>query len=168
MLRTLNFSDPSRFRVEMPWNPELNQLIRSVSIPAFSFNSPSTPSPFGPIARAPDQSSMSQISISYVIDEEFLGYRKLADWALRLTGVDFEDRAALDAGDHEAPSSITRSDIVVTILSSANNPVFRIRFINVQPTELGGFELNSNAGGEDLLSTANFNFDKYVFESVTA
>ena len=80
--------------------------------------------------------------------------------------VSYEERKSLTAAQNQFATSklVNYSDATLTVLSSLNNPILRVQFINLFPITLSDIMFDSSQSADDVISgDAVFMFDYFKF-----
>ncbi len=145
-----NFLSPLGFKFSIKKTPHVNYFVQSVSLPGVSLGSANMPSPFVRIPIAGDHIGYGDLQITFKIDEDMANYLEIFNW---IKQIGFPDNF-----DQYDPAGVY-SDATLTILSSAMNAKFEVNFVDMYPTDLGGFNFNTVAADVDYVETiATFRF----------
>ena len=110
-------------------------------------------------------------SIHFTIDESLNGWRQLHDWFRSIASpVSFEERnrlTALQNANKTSSSLDSYSDATLTVLSALNNPILRVKFINVFPITLSDIIFDTTQSADNIVTAdCVFTFDYFDFEKV--
>jgi hypothetical protein len=109
-------------------------------------------------------------SIHFLLDEQMLGWQELHTWFRSIASPEsWDERKRLSALQNKLGSTRPSyySDATLTILSALNNPLIRVKFINVFPITLSDIQFDSAQSADDIMSSdAVFMFDYFNFETV--
>ena len=102
-----------------------------------------------------DKIMYSQLSCDVMLDEDMKVYEELHNWLLRT-----QEGKAVNASDTQVGSTLkTEYDIQMLILTSHNNQIRQIRYIDAFPTDLGSVQFQSTTAGTEYLTfTVSFRF----------
>ena len=159
-----NYLQPAGFRVIIDREnyPNLEYFAQSVNHPDVSVTG--TVLPFRRIENVNmpgDTISFSELSISFILDENMKAYTELYEWMEYSINNEFVGQGPRSKKIN--PELPTQADISVSILSSHNNQSTRILYKGCSPTSLSGLQLSSVASSVDYL-TFDVTFQFTVFE----
>ena len=186
--RELDFASPTQFRFQIQKLPEVQFFAQTINIPGISVEGLTQSSPLNQIAIAGSDLSYEDLTVSFLIDEEYRNYREVHDW---LKGLSFPENHTqfqnlLSEGSDRMPRSQSRgvqtesgkiypatpdaaiySDATLTILSSKNNPKLEIRFRDVFPKTLGSVSLTTqDTEVAYLVADVTFGYKYYEFATI--
>jgi len=186
--RELDFASPTQFRFQIQKLPEVQFFAQTINIPGISVEGLTQSSPLNQIAIAGSDLSYEDLTVSFLIDEEYRNYREVHDW---LKGLSFPENHTqfqnlLSEGSDRMPRSQSRgiqtesgkiypatpdaaiySDATLTILSSKNNPKLEIRFRDVFPKRLGSVSLTTqDTEVAYLVADVTFGYKYYEFATI--
>ena len=186
--RELDFASPTQFRFQIQKLPEVQFFAQTINIPGISVEGLTQSSPLNQIAIAGSDLSYEDLTVSFLIDEEYRNYREVHDW---LKGLSFPENHTqfqnlLSEGSDRMPRSQSRgvqtesgkiypatpdaaiySDATLTILSSKNNPQLEVRFRDVFPKTLGSVSLTTqDTEVAYLVADVTFGYKYYEFATI--
>ena len=104
-----------------------------------------------------DKLTYNEMLANIILDEDMKSYTEMHDWMRRILDQDMTTPVDRYKAKIEKPPA--QSDITLSILSSSNNPVVRIRYKDCIPTALTDIQFQSTAGGESFITFgASFRF----------
>ena len=104
-----------------------------------------------------DKLTYNEMLANIILDEDMKAYTEMHDWMRRILDQDMTTPVDRYKAKVEKPPA--QSDITLSILSSSNNPVVRIRYKDCIPTALTDIQFQSTAGGESFITFgASFRF----------
>ena len=104
-----------------------------------------------------DKLTYNEMLANIILDEDMKSYTEMHDWMRRILDQDMTTPVDRYKAKVEKPPA--QSDITLSILSSSNNPVVRIRYKDCIPTALTDIQFQSTAGGESFITFgASFRF----------
>jgi hypothetical protein len=137
--------------------PTMSYSVVNAAVPEIAVPMTKTPSPFTTISRGGDKVEFSPLSLTFKVDEELANYLEIFNW---MTGVGFPE-------SFQQFSTPTHSDGSLIIHSSNMNPVYSVRFKNLTPMSLSGFQMNVASGTVEYVeSTVTFDYDYYTIQKV--
>ena len=164
MSTNLNFLSPIEFIFTIKRLPHVKYNIQSVDFPGISSGSTPQQTPFRVTPRAGDRLDYDDLTLEVIIDEEMRAYTETFDWLIGLT---FPDKFSQYA-DLEGSEDSLYSDATLTILNSNKNPGIEIKFENLFPTNVGGFNLDTKSTTVvPPTSSIVFKYSKYDISLIT-
>ena len=104
-----------------------------------------------------DKLTYNEMLANIILDEDMKAYTEMHDWMRRILDQDMSTPVDRFKAKTEKPPA--QSDITLSILSSSNNPVVRIKYRDCIPTALTDIQFQSTAGGESFITFgASFRF----------
>lgn len=186
--RELDFASPTQFRFSIQKLPEVQFFTQTINIPGVSVDGIIQPTALSQISLAGSDLSYEDLSVSFLIDEEYRNYREVFDW---LKGISFPENHTqfqnfLAEGSDRMPGSVSRgiqtepgktkpatpdagiySDATLTILTSKNNPQLELRFRDVYPKSLGSVSLTTqDTEVAYLVADVTFGYKYYEFATI--
>ena len=178
----MDYASPVQFRFKCAKLPEVEFFCQTANIPGIRLGQAEQQTPLKNIPLPGDKITFSDLSISFLVDENLNNYKEIHDWILglgfpqshtqfsnlRATGSDRFPGSVSGSAPREtvsAPSSDEGgiySDATLTILNSKNIAKTEIRFQNVFPTVIGSLSYDVKASDIDYLqTTASFSYINY-------
>lgn len=150
-LNNINILQPNAFRllIDRKYFPNLEFFAQSVVHPDVAATAAETAFRRTRVPFAADKLEFGEFVANIILDENLNSYTEMFNWVNRL--VDQKEIAALDASKAIPP---TECDITVSILSSHNNTVRTIKYIDCVPTGLGSIQLESVSGPDQYITYA--------------
>src|SRR5210317_596867 len=186
--RELDFASPTQFRFQIQKLPEVQFFAQTINIPGISVEGLTQSSPLSQIAIAGSDLSYEDLTVSFLIDEEYRNYREVQDW---LKGLSFPENHTqfqnlLSDGSDRMPRSQSRgvqtesgktypatpdaaiySDATLTILTSKNNPQLEVRFRDVFPKSISSVQLTTQDTEVNyLVADVTFGYKYYDFATI--
>lgn len=155
----MNYLVPTGFRVliDRVRYPNLEYFAQEVEHPGASL--PPVELPVRRITSVPlagDKMTFTEVSFTLLVDEDMKGYQEMFDWMVRITNEG--QKSGLNRGQDKP----TYADITLSILSSHNNTVRKIRYLDCVPVNLGGIQFRATAGDSQYLTfQAQFRFSQF-------
>jgi len=184
----LDFASPTQFRFQIQKLPEVQFFAQTINIPGISVEGLTQGTPLSQIAIAGSDLSYEDLSVSFLIDEQYRNYREVHDW---LKGLSFPENHTqfqnlLTEGSDRMPNSQSRgvqtesgktypatpdaaiySDATLTILTSKNNPQLEVRFRDVFPKSLSSVQLTTqDTEVAYLIADVTFGYKFYEFATI--
>jgi len=155
----LNYLQPTGFRVIINRTryPNLEYFCQSVSHPGATLSPLELPTRrITSVPLAGDKMTFSEVSFQIILDENMTSYREMYDWMVRITN---EGQVS---GSEVMTKIPTYADITLSVLSSHNNTVQKIKYKDCVPTSLGTIEFQSNTGATTYVTfDASFRFSQF-------
>ena len=108
----------------------------------------------------------------FLVDEKLASWQELHSWFRSIASPEsYEERKRLTSiqNAYKSQKLTSYSDATLTILSALNNPILRVRFINMFPITLSDVIVDSSQSADDIISAdAVFMFDYFNFEDISA
>tara|TARA_R110002153_G_scaffold47751_4_gene134795 strand:+ start:1050 stop:1598 length:549 start_codon:yes stop_codon:yes gene_type:complete len=161
-INNTNFLQPNSFKIIIDRKnyPNLEFFCQSVQHPEMS-SSP-VEVPYQRISNIPmpgDKLTFSELTCMIILDENMNSYTEMYNWMQRM--IQTPQKSAVNRSDELPP---THADITLSILSSANNQVRQVRYIDCIPVSLGTVSFESMASGDQFISyPASFRFSYFEF-----
>jgi hypothetical protein len=184
----LDFASPTQFRFQIQKLPEVQFFAQTINIPGISVDGLTQSSPLSQIAIAGSDLSYEDLTVSFLIDEEYRNYREVHDW---LKGLSFPENHTqfqnlLSEGSDRMPRSQSRgvqtesgktypatpdaaiySDATLSILTSKNNPQLEVRFRDVFPKSISSVQLTTqDTEISYLVADVTFGYKYYDFATI--
>lgn len=163
-----NFLSPLNFKFIMKRAPHVNFFIQKITIPSISVPPAVTSNPFLAIPYSGEHLDYDELQISFKVDEDLKNYMEIQNW-LRGTGKQsFEQYKDLATNSRLTGDSL-KSEISLTVLSSAKRPNYEIVFEDAFPISISG--ITFDASSEDisyLEADARFRYTKYEITKINA
>ena len=158
----MDYSQSNQFKIFMPIFPTVEWFVVRCNIPSVTLGQADQYTPFVDIAVVGDKLQYGDFSITFLVDEQLKNYMEMYNWVKNIgfpfSGQDqFNRLDRPDGQDRGANSSVKLAnsttyverndrdlytDIIVTILSSKNNPVAEVFIYECFPVSLGTIEYN--------------------------
>jgi len=155
----LNYLQPTGFKVTIDRTryPNMEYFVQSVSHPGATLSPLELPSRrITSVPLAGDKMTFSEVTFSIILDENMTSYREMYDWMVRITN---EGQVSALERDTKIP---TYADVTLSVLSSHNNTIQKIRYKDCVPTSLGNIEFVSSAGDTTYVTfDASFRFSQF-------
>lgn len=161
-----NFLSPLGFKFQIKKAPHVNYFIQSASVPSLTLGETALPSPFVRMPIAGDHIQFTPFTIVFKVDEGLKNYLELFRWIQAIGFPDrFDQYASLTTALNGSGEGVY-SDITLTILSSAMNPIHEVVFKNAFPTSLSELVFTTTLQDVDYLE-ASATFSYQSFDIVT-
>lgn len=142
--------------------PTVSFWCQTATIPSVQGHIIEQATPFGPAKVSLSRVLSGPLTLTFLVDESLTNYREIYDW-LRGIGAPtgFDDFLEWQAshpgalGINDLPG-VTTSDAVLIVNDSNNNPLCRVKFPAVVPTNLGSLTFDTRTTDTFLTCTAAF------------
>ncbi|AGE60427.1 tail completion protein [Pelagibacter phage HTVC008M] len=161
----LDYADPTKFKFQMVKLPLVEFNTVAAQIPDVSLSELNQPTRLQQLKIPGNDMTFSDLTITFLVDEELQNYRKVHEWMAALAQVDGDEKfqALLAEGQDRMPNSQTRgiqsepgksglatpdgaiySDAKLVHLTNRNIPKVEISFRDCYPKALSAIEYNQN------------------------
>jgi hypothetical protein len=166
LTKNQNYLQPTGFKVVIDREnyPNLEFFAQSVNHPDTNLGAPAMPfKGIDNIALPGDTISYSELSISFILDEDIKSYTEIYAWLERLVNEEHVNEGPRSSRSGSRPPS--QADISVSILTSHSNQTKRVLYKGCTPTSLSGLELTSIASSVEYLTfNVSFAFTGFEFK----
>ena len=148
----INFLAPNAFKlvIDNVTYKNVQYLVQSANIPDISLPNANAPGSMRNLGLSGDKITYSPLELTFLIDENLANYREIHDWILGQLTVNSE------FGDGKV------RDITLMILSSHNNVIQQIQFVDAYPISLSSIPFEANASDvEYLTASVTFEYSYY-------
>lgn len=157
-----NTTIPTNFLFMCRKIPTFTYFIQEFTLPDTSKDAMESGFMFGPTVRFPNATiGYGTLQIKFLINEDFSNYHSIVKWMLENTGyTEFVADQQYNEGASEEGTLI--------LLSNKKNPIRRINFQGLIPTELSGIEFASDVTDITALSaTLKFAVSAYSIKTIS-
>lgn len=163
-----NFLSPLNFKFIMKRAPHVNFFIQKITIPSINLPTAMTSNPFLAIPYSGDHLEFDELVISFKVDEDLKNYMEIQNW-LRGTGKQSYEQYKELATNSRLTGESLKSEISLTVLTSAKRPNYEIVFEDAFPISISGLTFDSsNEDVSYLEAEATFKYTKYEISKVNA
>lgn len=163
----INPLNPNGFIFSVSKLPELTFFVQDVDLPNLTIGVATQSSSVHDIKIPGETAEYGDLTVSFLVDEEFANYKAIYAWMIGLTYPEghkiYTDFLNSDKNKNSY-SELAKgySDASLTILDSSNNPVQQFVFADAFPTSLSALEFSSqNTDVTFLRATATFSYSYY-------
>ena len=141
----INYLQPTAFKLTIDRKKfgNLEYFAQTITHPSISITPAELPYKRLNLHMAGDKLTFNELTATIILDENLSAYIEMYDWMKRL--VEEPNQTRLLQSANEFPTAV---DITVSVLSSKNNQVKQIRYIDCIPTDLG--DINFQATTQDV------------------
>ena len=166
---TFDYSQSNQFKIYLPIFPTTEWFVVSANIPGVTLGQASQYTPFVDIAVVGDKLEYDNFNMTFIVDEKLINYQEMLNWTYNIgfpfsrTQFNAQDRPDnMNRGGHKRVRHTTTSmtegntnvlknasdrnlytDIMLTILTSKNNPVVNVHIYEAFPVSLSSIEYNT-------------------------
>lgn len=166
-----DYAQANQFKIFLPIFPLTEWFVVAANIPTVTLGQADQYTPFVDIAVVGDKLTYDNFTMTFMVDEQFKNYTEMLNWVYnigfpfsragfnKLTRPDFMHRNSQKAvikkrsateGNTDLQVEVNDrslyTDILLTILSSKNNPVANITIYEAFPVSLGGIQYSQQEG----------------------
>ena len=169
---SINFLSPLGFRLGINRIPNVIYYCQAVTLPEMSIDEIETPTPFVSLKNPGAKLRFGPVIIRFRVNENMRNYVEIYNWLHALGRPDsfqqtLDWATAQDTPKSSKPQAIINqlSDGTLSILTSANNPSIRIKFLDMFPTSLTALDFDATLTDVEYLeATVQFAYRKYEIE----
>jgi hypothetical protein len=161
MSKIANFLQNIEFQVTVEKLPNVEFFVQKINIPGITMSPVETSTPYNKIYQAGDKLSYSELSLSFIIDENMDSYIEIFNWLTSAT-------APQSFGQYKGLPKERKSletDISILVLNSHKNLSLTFNFKNCFPVSLGEVSLDTTQ--TDIAypdCTVGFQYDYFTIE----
>ena len=152
---------PTKFLLTFKKIKDTQYFCQSVNIPGVSLGEVVRATPFLDMYSPGTKLNYESLDIEFIVDSELTSWKNMYDWFISMADPDgFEKR------DHTLSPASTKhmSDATLTVLSSLNNPLVRIEYIDLFPTSLGAIDFDTRQSSDTIITCkASFRYQSYKY-----
>lgn len=158
-IQQINFlqNNSFKFSIDKTRYENVSFLVQKVNLPGILIDAAPFQTPWrsANFVHA-DKVDYSDLQISFIVDEELRNFFEIHDWLL----------AQVNNADN-VKNDYKRRDIKLTILSSHNNPIFTVTFVDAFPINLGDIQLDSTVTDSEYVSVdVTFKYSYYKLDKI--
>lgn len=136
--------------------PKMEYFVQSFSFPSISIQLLEQPSPFKNIPVPGNQVTYETMTMTFSVSEDLSNYLEVYDWIIK-SGTPVSGEQYQNVKDLR--------DCTLMITTNNKNPILKINFTGVFPTNLSGFDLSvTNTEQLPVTATATFTFNTISFD----
>jgi hypothetical protein len=167
-----NFLAPNKFQLNFARTPNLQYFCQTITLPGIATSEIAITNPFVELYSPGEKAVYDQLNITFMVDEGMLAWLEIHDWLRAMTfPTEFEEYQQLGKLNQfttrKGGNFPQFSDATVTLLSSANNPIYRISYKDAFPVSLSGFTLSTTDTPDSIITAdATFRFTYFNIERI--
>lgn len=179
-IKNRNFQSPLNFEFRVDRLADFNFFVQKVGIPSLVLGNANVPTPFVNIPMLGDHAQFGELTVEFKLDEGMRNWYEVFSW---MQAISFPERQqqygdlvqgkTKDLDGKIKPSYTSRSvgDVygqgILTINSSANNPLIAITFVDLHPVSLSEAVFDTTNTEVAYVSCAvGFKYDYYTVEKI--
>ena len=164
-----NFLHPNKFTLNFSRLPNTQFFCQAVNLPGVSIGESIRTNPFVDLYSPGEKIIYDVLNVTFVVDENLATWREVHDWirgmAFPTDFKEYRDLASLSR--YTNPVQPQFSDAFLTILTSANNPNYRVHMVDCFPTSLSSIVFTSSDSPDSVLTAdATFRFAYYNIDKM--
>jgi|LakMenEpi03Aug12_release.lakeMendotaPanAssembly.Ray.scaffolds.fasta_scaffold07822_14 hypothetical protein len=154
-----SFLSNNKFDFVIDRLPNIQFFIQTINLPTISLGIATTPTPFVTVQTPGTIITFEEITVSYIIDEDMKSWFEIYNWLHALAGTEGFPKSTLK----NSPGSYENftSSATLIIKTNSNNANVKLKFFDLFPTNLTGFQLSATESHDFITSTVTFNYTKY-------
>jgi len=170
-----NYLHPNKFQLNFSRLPNIQYFCQTVTEPGISLSEIPQNTPFVDLYKPGEKAIYDLLNVTFLVDEALKSWLEVHDWIRAMTfPTDFKEYQNLGllsktAGIRQSfglPAQY--SDATLTLLSSANNPIFRFKFFDVFPTSISSFPMSTTDTPDTVITAdATFRYSYFNVDKVT-
>ena len=170
-----DYAQNSQFRVTFPNFPVTEYFCTEINVPGVTMAQVDRPSSLANIPMVGDSISYENFTMTFIVDEELKNFQEMYDWMVNI-GFPYKHSQykSIERRDRQGTGGANRigdrqlyDDLIITILSSKNNPVVRCKLFEAFPISLSGLTYTqTNPDVEYLTSSVEFAYMYYEFKAL--
>jgi len=154
-----NLLQATKFLLTFSRIPDVQYFCQTANLPGISLGEIARNTPTLDIYYPSTKLTFDAFKISFTIDEDLVGWKNLYDWFISIGNPQ-------NLTSRQSNYKQNYSDATLVILSALNNPVARIQFFNIFPTDLSGIDFDTKSSADEIL-TSNVTFRYEYFNLLT-
>jgi len=161
--KTENQQSPLGFRFYLRRSPTTNYFVMRVNVPGIQLPPTMEATPFLYIPKPGDHPQFDPLVLTFRVDEGMNNYFEIQDWLKTISGLSGgKAYKKLDKTPGYTGFGV-ESEILVSVLDAAKNPVRNITYHDAWPTSLTGLQYDASLTSvEYLTATATFYYLDYT------
>lgn len=148
-----NFVSPTAFHllIDRMRYPNAEFFVQRVEIPAMDIGGAPFSSPQVSVTIAADAITYSPLTLTFLIDEDFVNYKEIHDWMFEMV---------TEKHDYDKLRTLT-----LLVLTSHNNVARRFEFVGASPVSLSSIPFDASSTSVEFL-TASVTFNYSYFKMI--
>jgi len=150
---------PTKYLFTFPDMPFLKYFLQNINLPDVGTNAVTVPNLFANTYRHGDKLVYSPLRTTAIIDEDLRTWEETYDWLVALTSPEKWSQYA----KYYNENGTLYHDGLLTILTNANQPNIRFKFMDCHPVSITGINF-STADSADTIITCDVEFRYDIFQ----
>ena len=168
---TFDYAQSSQFLVTLGNFPLAQYFCTTLTLPGVSVGRIDAGTSLANIPMVGDLMMFEDFTMTFMVDETLANYREIFNWLVNIGApsnhTQFNKLSRADGVDMTGDRNLY-SDIVITILSSKNNPVVKIQMFEAFPTSLTAIEYSQQETDTTYAEcTCTFAYTYFTIEALT-
>ena len=165
-----DYAQNNQYQVTISNFPLTQYFCQAVTVPGISLGAVARHTSLATIPTVGDTLEFDNFAMTFLLDEELRNYREIHDWMINIgfpySHGQFKATKRRDEVERGGDLDLY-SEIIITILTSKNNPKVRVKIHEAFPISLSGLEYtNADTEIPYLTAEVSFAYAHYEFESV--
>ena len=175
---TLDYADPTKFKFQIIKLPTVEYNTTAANVPGITLTEMTQPTRLQQLKIAGNDISFDDLTVTFIVDDELINYRKVHDWMVGLGQVDSDNKfrdiltegkdrfplSQLHATKGSTPDGAVYSDAKLIHLSNRNIPKVEVSFVDCYPKSLSALDYNQGATDTEYLqATVTFGYKYHSF-----
>lgn len=153
---SLNYVSKNRATLNIPGLNDLTLTLKSFPLPGISLPPVEVPSPFYQKKFAGDKVMFDTLNLVFIVDERLTNWIEVWKWIVGLGAP--EDKEQYREKEHN------ELDAYMTIYSSHNNPLLKVKFLECIPTALSELPFSEDITETEIIeATVSIEYLRYEF-----
>lgn len=165
-----NLLHGNKFQLNFARCPNIQFFCQTIIVPGIAMSEIPRVTPFVELFSPGDKAIYEILNVTFLIDEDLKAWIEIHDWIRAMV---FPEKYSEYANLKNIAKPVIRegfpqfSDATLTLLSSANQPIVKFKFIDIFPVALSSFNL-STTFSPDMIITADVSlrYSYYQIESL--
>lgn len=179
---SIDYASPTQFVLKINQLPEVQFFITNCNLPGVNLGEAVIPTPLKQIPVMGDELTFENLSIGFLVNEEFTNYIEIQKWLNAIGFPQSRDQftnfksnesvtpqnklgQATDIGQASKRTSANAmfSDATLTLLTNKNNPVAEVKFEDLYPVSLSSLDFSQEQTDVQYLkASADFAYKYYT------
>lgn len=170
-----NYLQPTKFLLSFDRIGGTTYFCQQVNVPGVNLGQAPISFPGQDVFSPGNKLTWNPLAIRFIINEDMSSFIGLYDWFKAIAspqGTDERNRLTELQNSYKVVSTKpdylhNYSDATLTVLSALNNPIIRIKFVNVFPITLNDIGFDTTLSADTIITAdATFMYDYYEFEKL--
>ena len=186
----VDFAQSNQFKVWFEIFPQTTFFITRVNVPGMTLGTTIVPTPLLDVPFVGEKLVFDNVDMTFIVDEHLENYREIHNWMVNIgfprahgqfmaqerpaNTVDrniinptLRNKNASTGSPGMQPDRSLYSRIAIDVLSSKNNPILRIDFLEAFPVALGSLQYGvDNTDTDYLIADVSFQYMLYEFKTI--